>query len=235
MFTIRATLITMKTLFRFVFVYLASAGLAFAANDITINFDDLSTGRFSLLPNDYAGFQWTNFYFLDAAIAPPSGAQNGMLSDPNIAFNGLGNSASVSSGGAFDFNSAYLTAIWNDGLQLEVQGYVGTILTYDNSYTLNTASALLINFDYLNVDEVTFITSGGTPHSGYTGHGTQFAIDDLTVAVPEPTTMSLFGICMLLFPAFRRPNKSPEPTAVGAVRSAIAVHVASRRWLSFLS
>ena len=29
------------------------------------------------------------------------------------------------------------------------------------------------------------------------------------------------------------PNKSPEPTAVGAVRSAIAVHVTSRRWLSF--
>jgi len=28
-------------------------------------------------------------------------------------------------------------------------------------------------------------------------------------------------------------NKSPEPTAVGAVRSAIAVHIASRRWLSF--
>jgi hypothetical protein len=27
---------------------------------------------------------------------------------------------------------------------------------------------------------------------------------------------------------------SPEPTAVGACRSAIAVHVASRRWLSFL-
>jgi hypothetical protein len=30
------------------------------------------------------------------------------------------------------------------------------------------------------------------------------------------------------------PNKSPEPTAVGAFRSAIAVHVAGRRWLSFL-
>src|SRR5665213_3342142 len=27
---------------------------------------------------------------------------------------------------------------------------------------------------------------------------------------------------------------SPEPTAVGAVSSAVAVHVASRRWLSFL-
>jgi hypothetical protein len=30
-----------------------------------------------------------------------------------------------------------------------------------------------------------------------------------------------------------QPNKSPEPTAVGAVRSAVAVHVVSRRWLSF--
>ena len=28
-------------------------------------------------------------------------------------------------------------------------------------------------------------------------------------------------------------NKSPEPTAVGAVSSAVAVRVASRRWLSF--
>jgi hypothetical protein len=30
-----------------------------------------------------------------------------------------------------------------------------------------------------------------------------------------------------------RPNNSPEPTAVGAVSSAVAVHAASRRWLSF--
>jgi hypothetical protein len=29
------------------------------------------------------------------------------------------------------------------------------------------------------------------------------------------------------------PNKSPEPTAIGAGSSAIAVHVASWRWLSF--
>jgi len=29
------------------------------------------------------------------------------------------------------------------------------------------------------------------------------------------------------------PNQSPEPTAVGVVSSAIAVHATSRRWLSF--
>jgi len=31
----------------------------------------------------------------------------------------------------------------------------------------------------------------------------------------------------------KQPNKSPEPTADGAVSSAVAVHAASRRWLSF--
>jgi hypothetical protein len=31
-----------------------------------------------------------------------------------------------------------------------------------------------------------------------------------------------------------QPNQSPEPTAVGAGRSAVAVHAAGRRWLSFL-
>jgi hypothetical protein len=38
---------------------------------------------------------------------------------------------------------------------------------------------------------------------------------------------------LFLFVADSQPNKSPEPTAVGAVSSAIAVHAASRRWLSF--
>ena len=38
---------------------------------------------------------------------------------------------------------------------------------------------------------------------------------------------------MVIFEMTPAPNKSPEPTAVGAVSSAIAGHVASRRWLSF--
>jgi len=31
-----------------------------------------------------------------------------------------------------------------------------------------------------------------------------------------------------------QPDESPEPTAFGACRSAVAVHVASRRWLTYL-
>jgi hypothetical protein len=42
-------------------------------------------------------------------------------------------------------------------------------------------------------------------------------------------------VCAVILVGFMNPmpNKSPEPTAVGACRSAIAVHAASRRWLSF--
>jgi hypothetical protein len=51
---------------------------------------------------------------------------------------------------------------------------------------------------------------------------------------------TLFYFCLLSVGLFayrntrlRTPNQSPEPTAVGACSSAIAVHAASRRWLSF--
>jgi hypothetical protein len=40
--------------------------------------------------------------------------------------------------------------------------------------------------------------------------------------------------CLVSYDTKMQPNKSPEPTAVGAVSSAIAVHATSRRWLSFL-
>jgi hypothetical protein len=58
--------------------------------------------------------------------------------------------------------------------------------------------------------------------------------------VPEPSYAALVAIGFGIFLVGRcgkreLPNKSPEPTAVGACRSAIAVHVASRRWFSFYS
>jgi len=108
---------------------------------------------------------------------------------------------------------------------IQVQGFVGATMLYNNTYTVNNSGSTLINFDYSGIDSVTF-TSGEE----------QFAMDNLTVFVPEPKSLNLilliipFAVMNLLR---RRPNKSPEPTAVGAVSSAVAVHAASRRWLSF--
>jgi hypothetical protein len=59
--------------------------------------------------------------------------------------------------------------------------------------------------------------------------------------VPEPSVTGFLLACLASLWSWQsfqrtiiRPNKSPEPTAVGARSSAVAVHVASRRWLSFL-
>src|ERR1017187_2239801 len=55
----------------------------------------------------------------------------------------------------------------------------------------------------------------------------------LAVIICEHEQFFIHGLYMLL-QRLTPPNKSLEPTAVGAVSSAVAVHVVSRRWLSFL-
>src|ERR1017187_7642251 len=47
-------------------------------------------------------------------------------------------------------------------------------------------------------------------------------------------SMSCLGECSIMSLYSMLPNQSPEPTAVGVCSSAVAVRVASRRWLSFL-
>jgi hypothetical protein len=48
----------------------------------------------------------------------------------------------------------------------------------------------LVTFDYIGVNQVTFIASGGTQHYPQ-GSGSEFAIDNMTVTVPEPKGISL--------------------------------------------
>jgi hypothetical protein len=104
------------------------------------------------------------------------------VSAKNVAFNDNGLPAMVT-GAAFTLTSGYFTAAWNDSLKLEVQGFVGTTLTFDNSYTLSAVAPTLIDFDYSGVDEVNFISSGGTPDPAYAryGRGTQFVMDNLAI------------------------------------------------------
>ena len=66
----------------------------------------------------------------------------------------------------------------------------------------------------------------------------KFQYYDIPLSAPAVAAIGFAGIstlALLCFTYFLRrrrqpPNKSPEPTAVGA---AVAIHAASRRWLSF--
>ena len=102
---------------------------------------------------------------------------------PKVAYNANGAPASISAASPFILYSAYLTAAFNDNLQLEAQGYIGSTLAYDNTYSLMATGPTLISFNYLGVTSVQFISSGGTPHRGYAGAGTEFVMDNLDVFV----------------------------------------------------
>ena len=98
----------------------------------------------------------------------------------------MGTPGSISSTNPFNLYSAYLTAAWNDNLQVEAQGYAGGVLVYDIAYTLSATSPTFITFDYLGVDEVDFTSFGGTHHAGYNFNGTQFLMDNVAVSTNTP-------------------------------------------------
>lgn len=191
----------------------------------TINFDDLNTDRppnppnpapssvcpVPLLPNGYHGFNWDNFYVLkgsqyfDPYLIPPGntyciapgGYRNGVVSSPNVAFNGDGAPASVSNANSFTFNSVYMTAAWNNGLDVLVQGYLNGTLLHSESFVLNTYTFPVRQFvfNWIGVDSVSFTSSDGIHQGNLIGFGEEIAFDNLTVSnvTPEPATLLLLG------------------------------------------
>ena len=160
----------------------------------TLTFDDVSPFEYVLIPNGYHGFQWNNFFIENATNSP--GFDTGAVSQPNVAFDGLGNPASISSGSPFTLESAYLTAVYVDLQQIRVQGFTGGIQNYDNTYTITGSAPTLVNFNYAGVDQVRF-TITASPNG-------IFAMDDLVVGVPEPGTCALVLLATFLRGWFSR-------------------------------
>jgi hypothetical protein len=195
-----------------VFLFIAASGADARADFIT--FDDLP-GGFSLVPNGYGGLNWSNFIDVDGNSLPAgSGFRNGIVSSPNIAFNGGGNPALFSSASPFTFVSGYLTGAWRDGLSVEIQGYLAGNLVHDTTITVNTTGPTLFAPNWQNVDTVQFLSSGGTTHPGLTGDGSQFVLDSLTVGqpVPEPSTLVLLSSLTVSLIGFYRHGVRSRPT-----------------------
>jgi len=137
-----------------------------------IGFDDLDGSGNQAIPNGYAGLNWNNFYTYDATNDPahlsPSGYDFSVISPNNVAFNGGANPVTVSSNTIFNLNSVYLHSVWRDGLQVQVIGFrAGVPVPGDGqTFTLNASATTpsLITLDYVGVDSVQFIPSGGTQY-----------------------------------------------------------------------
>lgn len=191
-------------------VLVMSTGMAIAQTEI-LTFDDLpnpGTGE-PLVPNGYGGIEtWEQVRYVDGVTSTPAtGIDNAVVSPSNVAFDAGGSAATLKNpivGLTFNLNSAYLTGIWNDGLQVEVKGYTNRGFTYDNTYTVNTTGPTFIDFNYVGLVEADFIPTGGTPNPAYSAHGggQEFTMDNLSITlVPEPSSISMFGtgLCGVCF------------------------------------
>jgi uncharacterized membrane protein YiaA len=171
------------------------SGTHFAMDNVSITtyqgltFDDLPTTSDSPIPAGYGSLSWnSSFHYFDGThyTGNPSGYAAGAVSRNSVGYNSFANPVSVTSAVPFNFDSAYLTGAWNDNLSFNAKGYYHGALVYNVTYTLNATVPTLINFNFLNVTEVDFTSSGGTLHPGYTGGGTHFVIDNITTSYPMP-------------------------------------------------
>jgi len=169
---------------------------------ITLGFDDLPSGILPI-PNGYNNLGWNNFYYLDGVnyYGNPSGYQNGVVSPNNVAFNAFGDPASIYSAHVDPFYvlDGYITAAWRDNLEINITGYYGGNPVISGDFFINTnAPTYFYATAPVWIDDLVFTSSGGVQHIGYTGDGTHFALDNLTVhTTPEPGTLLLVGTGIL--------------------------------------
>ncbi|WP_254602561.1 PEPxxWA-CTERM sorting domain-containing protein [Sphingomonas bacterium] len=182
----------------FVTIALGTAAPSMAAQ---ITFEGLNGFGETEIPDGYSGLNWDNLYSLTASNFASSGYPASVVSGSNIAFNGFGAPASFSSATPFTLNSGYFTAAFNDGLTVNVSGFIGAALTYSKVFQVNTSGPSLETFGWAGLTNVVLTSVGGTPRAGFGGSGTNFALDDLMInapvstgAVPEPITWTMMMI-----------------------------------------
>jgi hypothetical protein len=172
---------------------------------------DLTPGYVTNIPNGYEGLSWSNFFVVNAVLLSNkdgylTGANYGMVSPPNVAFNGRANPAEIDSPGTdFNFLSVYLTGVWNSNLNIEVEGFRGGILVYDQTVVAAATNATPFTFDYLDIDRLYLNSFGGQVAFGPVPDY-NFAMDNFTFEfVPEPSSLLLAGVgAVMLWPVLKR-------------------------------
>ena len=159
---------------------------------LIVTFDDVTPGMGAMIPNGYGDLNWDNFWALNGGLMHPgSGYELGCVSGEYVAFNGYSDPAVISNS-AFDFIGAYLTAAWQTGLKIDVEGYQGTTKVFSQTVTVDCYGPTLFEFNFTGVNKVRFNSYGGTD-AGLGGSGPYFVMDNFNF-VPEPATMCLLGL-----------------------------------------
>ncbi|MBN2128922.1 MAG: PASTA domain-containing protein [Sedimentisphaerales bacterium] len=164
----------------------AEAGKSGEASTRVLTFDDITSAETAWIPGDYGGFlMWDTFVAGKARLWGGSGYHNGLVSGDYVAYNGNGNPAEIS-GPSFNIIGAYFTAAWNDGLNIDIEGYRDGAQVYTYTAVVDTSGPSWVQLDFANVDRVRFTSYGGTHNPQFSLRGTQFAMDDMSYWVNAP-------------------------------------------------
>ncbi|NOX20468.1 MAG: hypothetical protein GXO99_04310, partial [Nitrospirae bacterium] len=182
-----------------------------------ITFDDIQLNRSGIASVDskYIPFKFVNFFAIDPDItdaydtARPTeyydGYRNAIISGCCVAYNGLGNDASIKTLRIyyypysrnynitqilFNWNGAYFTAAHRDNLNIKITaGYVDRynrfVRKYSETITVSTDRPFWFSADWKWISWIYFSSYGGVYANG---EGTQFAIDNFTYNEPFPYT-----------------------------------------------
>lgn len=196
---------------------LLSLGFGFSINSqaTVITFDDLPATEVDTIQSGYQGLNWGNEFWTSVAYInkntlPGTGFANGVVSGSYTAFNNFATTSTIT-GDIFNFNGTYLTAAWNNGLQVEVNGFLNNVLLFTQTVILNTSSAQWFDFNYTGINKLSFRSWGGTPTNPGEG-GEHFVMDNFTInetaAVPESSPLALLLLGLAAIAIGRRTQRN---------------------------
>lgn len=180
-----------------------------------ITFDEISNNSNNSVPDNYQGFEWQNFDYVNPFSSTSgfesSGARNGIVSLSHLAVNHGALPAQFQSATPFTLNSAYFGAAFNDGLQVTVEGISDGLIVDTKSFAVNSTGRTLETFNWQNIDTVLISASGGTRNPLYGSSAPIFTMDNLiTSNVPEPETYAMLLAGLGLLGAITRRRQNPS-------------------------
>ncbi len=158
------------------------------------------------IQSGYGGFTWGGAAQCVVGSTIPQSGYNTAGGGSTVLFGAFANAFSMSSTSAFNLASFNVAAAWNNNLILNVVGSLGGVQQYSSTTTLTGPYTLqTLSFNWTNIDQLDFSTSGGTNAGNVQGSGTHVAIDDIdTTVVPEPATFALVGAGLVVAMVARR-------------------------------